>query len=115
MPSPTVPAAALGLPADQKSSRRALLKVGTAATAALIAVPVAILPGEADAAMWKDSRIASLWAQWQALNRRIGAQRKLRLFAIESVRQTPKTAASGRHEQVEAALRQTTSRDAAGA
>lgn len=68
MPNPTVPAAAPGLPAAQKPSRRAFLKAGTsAATAALAAVPVALLPREADAAVAGDTRIASLWAQWQVL------------------------------------------------
>ncbi|MFG1284869.1 twin-arginine translocation signal domain-containing protein [Xanthobacter autotrophicus] len=56
MPNPTVPAAAPGLPVSQKPSRRAFLKAGTtAATAALVAVPVAILPNEADAA-WEAAR-----------------------------------------------------------
>ncbi|MFG1213028.1 twin-arginine translocation signal domain-containing protein [Xanthobacter flavus] len=54
-------------PAAQPPSRRAFLKVGTAATAALVAVPAAILPGEADAAPSSGNRIASLWARWQAL------------------------------------------------
>lgn len=68
MPNPTVPAAAPGLPAPEKPSRRTFLKAGSSvATAALAAVPVTLVPREADAAIASDSRIASLWAQWQAL------------------------------------------------
>lgn len=54
--------------AAQNPSRRAFLKAGTsAATATLASAPVALLPREVEAAIASDSRIASLWAQWQAL------------------------------------------------
>ncbi|MFG1379031.1 hypothetical protein [Xanthobacter autotrophicus] len=68
MPIYTIPAAAPGLPADQTPSRRDSLKAGTtAATVAMLAVPVAILPKEAKASAPGTSPITALWDQWQPL------------------------------------------------